>query len=82
MTFNVTVLTVSKEERAETIATGLLHQDSEVCITSYGTFSSPIHTAPTLTICIEICFIERSALKRFSFEYNVIDEAHHTKNVD
>ncbi|KAH6908618.1 SNF2 family N-terminal domain-containing protein [Coprinopsis sp. MPI-PUGE-AT-0042] len=64
-TFNIAVLTGSKEERAEIIATRLLPQDFEVCITSY-----------------EICLIERSALKKFSFEYIVIDEAHRIKNVD
>ena len=63
--FNVAVLTGSKEERAEIIASRLLPQDFEVCITSY-----------------EICLIERSALKKFSFEYIVIDEAHRIKNVD
>ena len=30
----------------------------------------------------EICLIERSALKKLSFEYIVIDEAHRIKNVD
>ncbi|KAH6905750.1 SNF2 family DNA-dependent ATPase [Coprinopsis sp. MPI-PUGE-AT-0042] len=64
-TFNVAVLTDSKEDRAEILATRLLPQDFEVCITSY-----------------EICLIERSALKRFSFECIVIDEAHRIKNVD
>jgi SWI/SNF-related matrix-associated actin-dependent regulator of chromatin subfamily A member 5 len=38
-TLNVVVLTGSKEERAEIIATHLLPQDFEVCITSYGTFA-------------------------------------------
>jgi len=36
-------------------------------------------------ICIttyELCLIEKSALKKFSFEYIVIDEAHRIKNVD
>lgn len=36
-------------------------------------------------VCItsyEICLIEQSALKKFSFEYIVIDEAHRIKNVD
>ncbi|KAH0825711.1 chromodomain-helicase-DNA-binding protein 1-like protein, partial [Lanmaoa asiatica] len=36
-------------------------------------------------ICVtsyEICLIEKSALKNFSFEYIVIDEAHRMKNVD
>lgn len=36
-------------------------------------------------ICItsyEICLIEKSALKKFSFGYIVIDEAHRIKNVD
>ena len=63
--FNVVVLTGSKDERAEIIATRLIPQDFEVCITSY-----------------EICLIERAALKKFSFEYIVIDEAHRIKNVD
>ncbi|KAG2009048.1 SNF2-family ATP dependent chromatin remodeling factor snf21, variant 3 [Coprinopsis cinerea AmutBmut pab1-1] len=63
--FNVALLTGSKEERAEIIATRLLPQDFEVCITSY-----------------EICLIEKGALKKFSFEYIVIDEAHRIKNVD
>ncbi|KAJ3550827.1 hypothetical protein NMY22_g187 [Coprinellus aureogranulatus] len=63
--FNVVVLTGSKEERAELIATRLIPSDFEVCITSY-----------------EICLIERGALKKFSFEYIVIDEAHRIKNVD
>ena len=30
----------------------------------------------------EMCLIEKSALKKFSFEYIVIDEAHRIKNVD
>ncbi|KAF8328287.1 P-loop containing nucleoside triphosphate hydrolase protein [Amanita rubescens] len=30
----------------------------------------------------EICLIEKSTLKKFSFEYIVIDEAHRIKNVD
>lgn len=63
--FNVVVLTGTKEERAELIATRLIPSDFEVCITSY-----------------EICLIERGALKKFSFEYIVIDEAHRIKNVD
>ncbi|TFK20464.1 transcription activator snf2l1 [Coprinopsis marcescibilis] len=62
---SVALLTGSKEERAEIIATRLIPQDFEVCVTSY-----------------EICLIERSALKKFSFEYIVIDEAHRIKNVD
>lgn len=36
-------------------------------------------------VCItsyEICLIEKSSLKKFSFEYIVIDEAHRIKNVD
>jgi SWI/SNF-related matrix-associated actin-dependent regulator of chromatin subfamily A member 5 len=41
-TFNIAVLTRSEEERAEIIATRLLPQDFEVCITSYGTFDFPI----------------------------------------
>ncbi|KAL1738468.1 SNF2 family N-terminal domain-containing protein [Schizophyllum fasciatum] len=63
--FNAVVLTGSKEERAEIVASRLITEDFEVCITSY-----------------EICLIEKSALKKFSFEYIVIDEAHRIKNVD
>ncbi|TFY81497.1 hypothetical protein EWM64_g2517 [Hericium alpestre] len=36
-------------------------------------------------VCItsyEICLIEKSAVKKFSFEYIIIDEAHRIKNVD
>jgi len=36
-------------------------------------------------VCIttyELCLIEKSALKKFSFEYIAIDEAHRIKNVD
>ncbi|KAF8551112.1 hypothetical protein OG21DRAFT_1445699 [Imleria badia] len=36
-------------------------------------------------VCVtsyEICLIEKSALKKFSFEYIAIDEAHRIKNVD
>jgi SWI/SNF-related matrix-associated actin-dependent regulator of chromatin subfamily A member 5 len=36
-------------------------------------------------VCIttyEMCLIEKSVLKKFSFEYIVIDEAHRIKNVD
>ncbi|KAF9466575.1 SNF2 family DNA-dependent ATPase [Collybia nuda] len=62
---NVVLLTGTKEERAEIIATRLITQDFEVCITSY-----------------EICLIEKSTFKKFSFEYIVIDEAHRIKNVD
>ncbi|KAI0066748.1 hypothetical protein BV25DRAFT_1972636 [Artomyces pyxidatus] len=63
--FQVVVLSGTKEERADIIASRLIPQDFEVCITSY-----------------EICLIEKSALKKFSFEYIVIDEAHRIKNVD
>ncbi|KAF8266870.1 SNF2 family DNA-dependent ATPase [Lactarius quietus] len=63
--FNIALLTGSKEERAEIIASRLLPQNFQVCITSY-----------------EICLIEKSVLKKFSFEYIVIDEAHRIKNVD
>ncbi|KAF9479657.1 SNF2 family DNA-dependent ATPase [Pholiota conissans] len=63
--FNIVTLTGTKDERAEIIATRLIPQDFEVCITSY-----------------EMCLIEQSALKKFSFEYIVIDEAHRIKNVD
>lgn len=63
--FNIALLTGTKEERAEIIASRLLPQNFQVCITSY-----------------EICLIEKSVLKKFSFEYIVIDEAHRIKNVD
>jgi SWI/SNF-related matrix-associated actin-dependent regulator of chromatin subfamily A member 5 len=63
--FNVCLLTGSKEERAEIIASRLMTQDFEVCVTSY-----------------EMCLIEKSHLKKFSFEYIIIDEAHRIKNVD
>lgn len=62
---NTALLTGSKEERAELIATRLIPQDFDVLITSY-----------------EVCLIEKSALKKFSFQYIVIDEAHRIKNVD
>jgi SWI/SNF-related matrix-associated actin-dependent regulator of chromatin subfamily A member 5 len=64
-TFNVIVLTGSKDERAALIQDRLMTQDFEVIVTSY-----------------EICLIEKTALKKFSFEYIVIDEAHRIKNVD
>lgn len=63
--FNIVTLAGPKEERAEIIASRLIPQDFEVCITSY-----------------EMCLIEKAALKKFSFEYIVIDEAHRIKNVD
>ena len=63
--FSVVTLTGSKDERAEIIATRLIPQDFEVCITYY-----------------EMCLIEQGPLKKFSFEYIVIDEAHRIKNVD
>ncbi|TFK68179.1 hypothetical protein BDN72DRAFT_769633 [Pluteus cervinus] len=63
--FSVALLAGSKDERAEIIASRLLPQDFEVCVTSY-----------------EICLIEKSALKKFSFQYIVIDEAHRIKNAD
>ncbi|KAF8801769.1 SNF2 family DNA-dependent ATPase [Phlegmacium glaucopus] len=63
--FNVVTLAGPKDERAEIIASRLITQDFEVCITSY-----------------EMCLIETAALKKFSFEYIVIDEAHRIKNVD
>ena len=63
--FNIVMLTGSKDERAEIIATRLIPQDFEVCITTY-----------------EMCLIEQSPLKKFSFEYIIIDEAHRIKNVD
>ncbi|EPQ59957.1 SNF2 family DNA-dependent ATPase [Gloeophyllum trabeum ATCC 11539] len=59
------VLTGSKEERQDLVATRVLPIDFEVLITSY-----------------EICLIEKNALKKLSFEYIVIDEAHRIKNVD
>lgn len=62
---NTVVLTGTKEERAELVASRILQQDFDVLITSY-----------------EICLIEKSALKKLSFEYIVIDEAHRIKNVD
>ncbi|KIJ09633.1 hypothetical protein PAXINDRAFT_102214, partial [Paxillus involutus ATCC 200175] len=62
---SVIVLTGTKEERAEIIASRLMPQDFDVCVTSY-----------------EMCLIEKSALKKFSFEYIAIDEAHRIKNVD
>jgi SWI/SNF-related matrix-associated actin-dependent regulator of chromatin subfamily A member 5 len=36
-------------------------------------------------VCVttyEMCLIEKSVLKKFSFEYIIIDEAHRIKNVD
>ena len=63
--FDLVMLTGTKDERAEIIATRLLTQSFQVCITTY-----------------EMCLIETSALKKFSFEYIVIDEAHRIKNVD
>ncbi|KAG6840217.1 hypothetical protein C0991_008138 [Blastosporella zonata] len=62
---NVVILQGTPQERAEIIASRLITQDFEVCITSY-----------------EMCLIEKSAFKKFSFEYIVIDEAHRIKNVD
>ena len=59
------MLTGTKDERAEIIATRLITQDFQVCITTY-----------------EMCLIETAALKKFSFEYIIIDEAHRIKNVD
>ena len=63
--FNLVMLTGTKDERAEIIATRLITQDFQVCITTY-----------------EMCLIETAALKKFSFEYIIIDEAHRIKNVD
>lgn len=61
----MTVLTGTKEERAEIIASRLIPQDFDVLVTTY-----------------ELCLRESSALKKFSFEYIVIDEAHRIKNSD
>jgi SWI/SNF-related matrix-associated actin-dependent regulator of chromatin subfamily A member 5 len=63
--FDLVMLTGTKDERAEIIATRLITQKFQVCITTY-----------------EMCLIETAALKKFSFEYIVIDEAHRIKNVD
>ena len=63
--FDLVMLTGTKDERAEIIATRLITQSFQVCITTY-----------------EMCLIETAALKKFSFEYIVIDEAHRIKNVD
>ena len=63
--FDLVMLTGTKDERAEIIATRLITQSFQVCITTY-----------------EMCLIETSALKKFSFEYIIIDEAHRIKNVD
>ncbi|KXN81809.1 ISWI chromatin-remodeling complex ATPase ISW1 [Leucoagaricus sp. SymC.cos] len=63
--FNVICLAGNKDERTEIIASRLLPQDFEVCITTY-----------------ERCLIDKSVLKKFSFEHIVIDEAHRVKNVD
>jgi len=60
--FNIITLVGSKDECAEIIASRLIRQDFEVCITLY-----------------EMCLIEKAALKKFSFEYIVIDEAHRIK---
>jgi hypothetical protein len=41
--------------------------------------------AGTKEVCItsyEMCLIETAALKKVFFEYIVIDEAHHIKNID
>ncbi|KAJ3557468.1 hypothetical protein NM688_g1461 [Phlebia brevispora] len=62
---NTVVLTGTKEERAEIVASRIMPTTFDVLITSY-----------------EICLIEKSALKKQSFEYIVIDEAHRIKNVD
>lgn len=62
---NTILLTGTREERADIIASRIIPQDFNVLITSY-----------------EICLIERSALKKLSFEYIAIDEAHRIKNVD
>ncbi|KAF8079370.1 SNF2 family N-terminal domain-containing protein [Lyophyllum atratum] len=62
---NVVILQGTPQERAEIIASRLIPQDFEVCITSY-----------------EMCLIEKSTFKKFSFEYIIIDEAHRIKNVD
>jgi hypothetical protein len=56
---------VGRRNVRKLIASRLLPQDFEVCITTY-----------------ELCLIEKSALKKFSFEYIAIDEAHRIKNVD
>ncbi|KAG5652539.1 hypothetical protein H0H81_004649 [Sphagnurus paluster] len=62
---NVVILQGTPQERQEIIATRLITQDFEVCITSY-----------------EMCLIEKSSFKKFSFEYIIIDEAHRIKNVN
>ncbi|KXN82207.1 ISWI chromatin-remodeling complex ATPase ISW2 [Leucoagaricus sp. SymC.cos] len=63
--FNVICLAGNKDKRAGIIASHLLPQDFEVCITTY-----------------EMCLIEKSVPKKFSFAYIIIDEAHRIKNVD
>lgn len=72
--FRVVVLTGTKEERASIIQDQLLAFDAN---SSDGSLSLPFDV---LITSYEICLIERSVLRKFSFQYIVIDEAHRIKN--
>ncbi|KAJ4469035.1 SNF2 family N-terminal domain-containing protein [Lentinula edodes] len=73
--FRVVILTGSKDERQSIIQDQLLSfsQGEE----QDGSLALPFDV---LITSYEICLIERSTLKKFSFQYIVIDEAHRIKN--
>lgn len=73
--FRVVILTGSKEERQAVIQDQLLAAEEGPEGTSDITLPFDI-----LITSYEICLIERSVLRKFSFQYIVIDEAHRIKN--
>ncbi|KAF5389355.1 hypothetical protein D9757_004385 [Collybiopsis confluens] len=74
--FRIVILTGSKEERQTIIQDQLLKFDGE----GDSGQADPSLPFDVLITSYEICLIERSILRKFSFQYIVIDEAHRIKN--
>ncbi|KAJ3734029.1 SNF2 family N-terminal domain-containing protein [Lentinula guzmanii] len=72
--FRVVVLTGSKDERQSII------QDQLLAFSQGEGQDGLALPFDVLITSYEICLIERSTLKKFSFQYIVIDEAHRIKN--
>ncbi|KAJ4475673.1 SNF2 family N-terminal domain-containing protein [Lentinula aciculospora] len=73
--FRVVILTGTKDERQTIIQDQLLAFSQ-----GEGQNDSLALPFDVLITSYEICLIERSTLKKFSFQYIVIDEAHRIKN--
>ncbi|KIK68831.1 hypothetical protein GYMLUDRAFT_236732 [Collybiopsis luxurians FD-317 M1] len=77
--FRIVILTGSKEERQAIIQEQLLQFDGEDNQVD-GDGQALSLPFDVLITSYEICLIERSVLRKFSFQYIVIDEAHRIKN--